>query len=198
MAHIPHPACPPNIPALIATLDKFGVRYVLTGSVAALAYGVDIGQAGDFDITPALDAENLGHLAALLEEIEAGFDPNGAFGHWETERNGEKKWIIDEATPELRARQASWRPDPTDVNTFDSLFCTRLGNFDIVPVLSGAYETLMKRAIQMNVWGHDVWVIHIDELLAALTVPRRRKDEPRVRQLRAIQRQRGAQGAQGA
>ena len=49
----------------------------------------------------------------------------------------------------------------------------------------------MKRAMRMNAWGYDIHVVHIDELLAALTVPRRRKDAPRVRQLRQIQRQRG-------
>lgn len=41
-----------------------------------------------------------------------------------------------------------------------------------------------------------IQVAHIDDLLAALTVPRRRKDVPRVQQLRALQRQRGAQSQQ--
>ena len=188
MAHVQHSKRPPDIPALVDVLEQFGVRYVLVGSVAALAYGVDIGQAGDLDITPALDTENLSRLADLLEDIEAGLDPNGTFGHWESQPDGERTWVADEATPELRAQHANWRPDPADASTFDSLFCSRLGNFDIVPSLSGSYETLMERAVRMDAGGHAIWVVHIDELLAALTAPRRSKDAPRVRQLRDIQR----------
>jgi hypothetical protein len=40
----------------------------------------------------------------------------------------------------------------------------------------------------MNVQGYEVWVAHVDELLAALTVPRRKKDVSRVRDLREVQR----------
>ena len=65
---------------------------------------------------------------------------------------------------------------------------TRLGNFDVVPELVGDYETLMQRARKMKVQGQEVWVTHVDELLAALTIPRRQKDVSRVRQLREIQR----------
>lgn len=188
---VQHPSGSPDIPELLRMLDRHGVRYVLTGSVAARVYGVDIGQAGDLDITPALDVENLGQLATVLREIEAGLDPTAPFGHWETHLNGEKKWVADAATPEQHARRAHWPPDPTDVSTFDHLFCSRLGNFDIVPVVSGTYETLMQRAVLMHAWGCAIWVVHVDELVAALTVPRRAKDVPRVRQLREIQRQRG-------
>lgn len=188
---VQHPGRPPDIAELLGVLDRHGVRYVLAGSVAALAYGVDIGQAGDLDIIPALDAENLSRVATALREIEAGLDPDAPFGHWETRPDGERKWVADAPTPELQAQRANWRPDPTDVSTFDSLFCSRLGNIDVVPEISGAYDTLTKRATPMRVWGVDVWVIHIDELLATLTAPRRPKDVSRVRQLRAIQRQRG-------
>lgn len=187
----PHPKRAPDIPALAGMLDRHGVRYVLTGSVAALAYGVDIGQAGDLDITPALDVENLTRLAAVLREIEAGLDPDAPFGHWEPRPDGEQQWLVDAPTPELEARRASWSPDPTDASSFDSLFTSRLGNFDVVPAVSGTYDTLMKRAVLMQAWGYAVWIVHVDELLAALTVPRRPKDVSRVRSLRHIQRERG-------
>lgn len=93
--------------------------------------------------------------------------------------------------PESQSRQANWSPDPADVSTFDHLFCTRLGNFDVVPELSGTYEMLMKRAARMEAWRCEIRVVHVDVLLAALTVPRRAKDVPRVRQLRDIQRRHG-------
>ncbi|HEX8600572.1 MAG TPA: hypothetical protein VF952_18915 [Chloroflexia bacterium] len=191
MARVLHPKRPPDIPGLLGMLDSHGIRYVLTGSVAAMAYGADIGQVGDLDITPALDHENLGRLGTLLVEIEAALDPDDPFGHWELQPDGERKWVADEATPELKARRANWRPDPADVSTFDNSFRSRRGNFDVVPELSGTYEMLMKRAVRLNAWGYDIWVVHIDELLAAITVPRRAKDVLRVRQLREIQRQRG-------
>jgi hypothetical protein len=169
------------------------VRYVLVGSVAALAYGAEIGEPGDLDITPALDRQNLTRLRAVLDDIEAGPEADAPFGHWEPRPDGELRWIVDETTPELLAQRANWRPDPGDPRTFDTLLCSRLGSFDIVPELGGTYDTLMKRAVRLRVWEHDLWVVHLDELLAALTVPRRPKDVPRVRQLRAIQRVRGEQ-----
>jgi hypothetical protein len=193
MVHVLHPKRSPDIPALLGILDRLGVRYVLTGSVAALLYGVEIGPVGDLDITPARDPANLRRLGTALLEIEAGLDPADPFGHWEPQPDGEQKWVADEATPELQTKRANWHPDPRDVSTFDRLFHSRLGNFDIVPEVSGPYEALMKRAVPMNAWGYAIWVVHIDELLAALTVPRRPKDGPRVRQLRTIQRQRGEQ-----
>ncbi|HET9493868.1 MAG TPA: hypothetical protein VFR15_06530 [Chloroflexia bacterium] len=191
MPHAAHPNRPPDIPALLDALDRHGVRYVLVGSVAAQVYGVDTGRPGDFDITPALDPGNLRRLADLLVEIEAGLDPDEPFGHWEVQADGERKWAADEATPERVAERANWRPDPEDPDTFDHLFRSRLGNFDVVPDLSGTYDTLVKRAVPMTAHGHDILVVHIDELLAALTLPRRPKDVPRVRQLREIQRRRG-------
>jgi hypothetical protein len=62
------------------------------------------------------------------------------------------------------------------------------GNFDVVPNLTGDYEALIKRAQRMHAHGREVSVAHVDELLTALTVPRRKKDIPRVRQLGEIQR----------
>ena len=124
---------PPDIPALLGVLARHGVRYVLAGSVPALAYGAEIGQAGDLDIIPALDHENLNRLAAVLREIEAGSDPDAPFGHWETRPDGEHAWVADAPTPALQAQRVSWSPDPTDVSAFDALFSSRLGNLDIVP-----------------------------------------------------------------
>ncbi len=189
--HTQHPNRPPDIPGLLGVLERHGVRYVLTGSVAALLYGVDIGKAGDLDITPALDDENLRRLGGALREIEAGLDPDAPFGHWETRPDGERKWITDAATPELHARRVNWSPEPRDLSTFDHQFCSRLGNLDIVPEVAGTFDMLWKRACHMQAYGCAVWVVHVDELLAALTVPRRSKDVPRVRQLRDLQRQEG-------
>jgi hypothetical protein len=198
MEQTTHPNRPPDVPELLDALDRHGVRYVLTGSVAALMYGVDIGRPGDLDVTPSLDPGNLRRLAGLLLEIKAGLDPADPFGHWEVQPDGERKWVVDEATPERVTERARWRPDPSDVATFDHLFRTRLGNFDVVPEISGTYDSLVKRAVPMTAHGHDILVVHIDELLSALTLPRRPKDVPRVRQLREIQRRRGEGERAGA
>jgi hypothetical protein len=45
-----------------------------------------------------------------------------------------------------------------------------------------------KRATKIDAHGQEVWVVHVDELLTALTTPRRRKDASRVQQLREVQR----------
>jgi len=72
----------------------------------------------------------------------------------------------------------------------DHMFLSCYGNLDIVPQWAGTYETLMQRALEMRVCNHTIWVAHVDDLLATLTLPRRKKDWPRVQQLRTLQRQR--------
>jgi alpha-mannosidase len=185
-----HAPRPPDIPQLLRLLGNHQVRYVLTGSVALQVYGIDIGAPGDLDITPALDPENLARLTAALLDMEAALDPDGLVGHWETHPDGERKWVVDQLTPEIRASRAAWRPDPADAGTMDHLFLTRHGNFDVVPDLSGQYDRLIQRAVQTIAFGQMIWVAHIDDLLAALTVPRRKKDAARVHQLRDLQRKR--------
>lgn len=72
----------------------------------------------------------------------------------------------------------------------DHLFLSRYGNLDVVPEVSGTYDVLQQRAVEMQVYGYTALVAHIDDLLATLTIPRRKKDGPRVQQLRLVQRQR--------
>lgn len=190
MPRTQHPKRTPDIPHLLDVLARHGVRYVLTGSVAAKLYGVEVNEPGDLDITPALGHENLRHLADVLLEIEAQLEEEAPAGHWETQPDGEKKWVADELTPELRTARANWSPDPHDLTTLDHLFLSRYGNFDVVPEVSGTYDALARRAVTMSAYGHDILVEHVDDLLATLTVPRRDKDIPRVRHLREIQRHR--------
>jgi hypothetical protein len=186
-----HPRRQPDIPPLLNLLHTHQVRYVLVGSVAAQLYGVEVGTPGDLDITPALDPANLAHLAAALQDMEASLDPEEPPGHWEVQPDGERKWIMDELTPEIRVARHDWSADPSDPATFDHLFLTRYGNFDVVPDLSGDYEHLARRAVEFHAFRITFKVAHVDDLLASLTVPRRSKDRQLVMDLRAYQRRAG-------
>jgi hypothetical protein len=156
-------------------------------------YGVEI-DPGDLDIVPALDHANLGRLASLLQEIEAW--PTEAFGRWEAQSDGEWTWVPEEATEARRAARASWRADPADPETFDHLFTSCRGDFDVVPNVAGMFDDLRPRARLIAHAGGTVHVAHVNDLLARLTVPRRDKDVARVRALRAIQRLGDGRGAE--
>jgi hypothetical protein len=109
----------------------------------------------------------------LLHEVEARQGED--FGQWEIQPDGERKWVSLEPTQEDLVARENWVPNPEDLNSMDSLFHTCLGNLDIVPNLTGDYNELMQRAKPMEIHGQAVWVAHIDELQANLTIPRRKK-----------------------
>jgi hypothetical protein len=176
-----------DVGALLGLLNEHGVRYLVTGSAAAMLHGVPV-EPGDLDITPALDRDNLVRLAGVLRTIEARQYANAGFGRWEAGSGGERRWVEREPTPEDVAARARWQPDPDDPASFDHLLASTFGAIDVVPEVSGTYEDLMPRATRMQAWGHAVWVEAVEDLLATITVPRRDKDRDRVRQLRAIQR----------
>jgi hypothetical protein len=53
MATVRYPKRPPELAPLVRIPDAHGLRYVVTGSVAALLYGVEL-VLGDFDVVPTL------------------------------------------------------------------------------------------------------------------------------------------------
>ena len=177
----------PDVRGLLAVLDRFGVEYVVTGSVAALLLGVSL-EPGDLDVTPAPEPENLERLARALADLEARQYLDEPFGRWTTEANGERRWVTFEPTEADRQARATWNPDPSDLDSFDHLLWTRLGTLDVVPEIAGSYDDLRHRARAVEVDGRTVAVESICDQLATLTIPRREKDRQRVSALRALQR----------
>jgi hypothetical protein len=182
---------PPDVDALLAVLDRHAVRYVVTGSGAALLLGVAL-RPGDLDVTPALDHENLANLARALAELRATLDPDEPFGRWETV-DGEHTWVAFEPTRADREARTRWRPDPDAPESFDHLLRTPHGALDIVPTIAGSHDDLRARAVPVGRGaGGVVWVESVADQLATLTVPRREKDAGRVQALRALQRAEGS------
>lgn len=179
---------PPDVPALLGVLEEHRVSYVLVGSAAALAYGVEGFTPGGLDIVPDAGGDNPARLAEVLDRIEASPEPVAV--RWEMKPDGEHRWVEEEMTPETRAKFEHWTPDSEDKGAFDYLFRTRLGNLDVVPEIAGSYERLIRRAASLSIRGREVRVAHIDDLLARLAIPRRKKDGERVRRLRSIQAER--------
>ena len=176
----------PDVESLLEILNEHEVEYVVTGSAAAMLHGVVL-DPGDLDITPALHRDNLDRLRRVLEAIHARQYENASFGHWEAAAAGEHRWVREEATPENVAARASWTPNPHDSTTFDYLLDSDFGSIDIVPTISGTYDELTHRAVNVQTGRNSILVEAVSDLLATLTVPRREKDADRVRQLRRIQ-----------
>ncbi len=141
----------PNVAAILSALDAASVRFVLTGSVAAMAYGLSL-DPGDLDIAPDLEAGNLAELARLL----AG---------WNAKPVHVPEWP-DSPTAEECAR---WTPEPPTPGRLDHLLHTPHGRFDVVPWRSGWYLDLMRRATARTVAGVGVLVAHPEDLLATLS-----------------------------
>jgi catechol 2,3-dioxygenase-like lactoylglutathione lyase family enzyme len=168
----------PNLSELLDALDQHAVKYLVGGSVAAMALGAPDISPADLDIIPATDPQNLERLAALLGAIGATAGPT--YGEWGTDEAGEREWVQDG-----RLRRA--RPlDPADATTFDHSFESARGRLDVVPAVAGTYEALRPRAVRVHVAGADRWVAAPIDVLAGMTRPRRPKDGPRVRHLRML------------
>jgi len=60
---------PLSATSLLAVLKKHNVQYVVVGSYGAIVQDVDL-PLTDLDVVPAIDRENLKHLALALDELE--------------------------------------------------------------------------------------------------------------------------------
>ena len=122
-----------QIERLLGVLVDYDVAFVLVGSVAVEAWGVDIGPPGDLDIIPATDLRNLRRLSKVLKVIEA--KPVPLTGEWQLTADGFRWHEFDDNDPRRRPEGAT--PDPADPASYDSLFATKYGAFDVVPMISG-------------------------------------------------------------
>lgn len=141
--HPPHLQVEP----LLRTLARHRVEYALTGSVGAMAYGVQL-VPRDLDIAPALTAENLEALADLLRGLRAKpkYDPS-----W---RRG---LSLEDC--------AGWEAKPANEENLDHRFVTSYGDFDVVPRLAGTFEHLVTRAVPMTAFTVPILVAHLDDLI---------------------------------
>jgi hypothetical protein len=139
-----------DITAIGRELGAAGVRYILTGSVAAAAYGVTL-EPRDFDIAPDLEPENLARLAQVLRR-------------WHAKPVSDPDWP-ESLTPEECER---WTPDPPTSQHLDQLLMTPYGLFDVVPTRSIAYADLVHRALAAVFEERAILVAHPADLIAGL------------------------------
>jgi hypothetical protein len=137
-----------DIRAIVTALHKQKISYVLTGSVAAVAYGVPV-RPRDFDIAPALTSDNMQRLADLLDA-------------WSAKPVHTPTW--SGSLSQLECEQ--WRPFPATEKNLDHLLTTPYGLFDVVPSISGHYANLRQRALCVYAFGGDVWIAHPSDLLS--------------------------------
>jgi len=139
---------------LVRTLAKHRVRYVLIGALAARLQGFPRVTA-DADITPAMDRLNLARLAAALRQLDArvfvAAIPEG---------------LRFECSAEMLERATLWN------------LVTNAGRVDVAfqPAGTEGYSDLARGAIPFDVFGTDVEVARLEDILRSKEATGRVKD----------------------
>jgi hypothetical protein len=156
--------------ALLAVLERHGVRFVVIGAFAAVVHGWS-GATEDIDITPAREVRNLARLVDALHEL-------GAAVACRMERSIRTRPFDDQR---LRMRDC-W------------LFATKHSDLDVVinhPAGFAGYATLVPESSLEAVGEHEVAVASLDAVIASKEALGRDKDRavlPLLRRLRDEQR----------
>jgi predicted nucleotidyltransferase len=150
--------------AILAALDRHGVRYVLIGGLAAILHGAPH-VTTDVDIVPEEALQNLERLSTVLRELNArirvaGEDDGVPFGH----------------DAELLQRVRTWN------------LVTDKGNLDITFVPSGTrgYEDLRRDVVSMRVRGVDVPVASLADVIRSKEAAGRERDRAVLPTLRRL------------
>lgn len=156
---------------IVTTLDRHGARYVLIGGMAARLHGSPL-LTEDADVVPAVDAENLRHLASALRELDARLAVEGVEGGLEV---------------------------PLDEHTFTSSvmgFDTTAGPIDVAreAVGRGGYDELAPRAVVFEVADVRILVASLDDIIASKQTADRPKDRLQLEVLRELRDELRARG----
>jgi len=139
---------------LLTTLAGHGVQYVLIGALAARMYGFPRVTA-DADITPSREATNLERLSAALRVLEARVFTESV-----------PEGLVFDCSPAMLARADLWN------------LVTRAGRLDLAfaPAGDQDYETLAGQAEHFAVFGIDLAVARLEDILASKEAAGRIKD----------------------
>ena len=133
-----------NPAAILAALERHGVRYVLIGGLAANAHGVRR-TTRDVDIIVDRGRDNLERLAEAARELEVGSP------------------VVDSRLRELDPL------DPRDLERAANVSLDTIeGELDVMNEAKGAppFERLLRRAVVVEVFGTRVPVAGVDDLIA--------------------------------
>jgi hypothetical protein len=141
--------------AIISSLNRHGVHYVVIGALAAQLQGAPIPRTRDIDITPATDTDNLQRLSNALHELNARIRtaevPEGLpFDHDGASLSRARVWNLT----------------------------TKFGEFDLSFVPSGTegYDDLARHAHVIESYGHAVPVADLDDVIRSKEAAGRPKD----------------------
>lgn len=139
---------------LIRTLAQHRVDYVLIGALAARLYGFPRVTA-DADLTPSTEPDNLARLAAALRELDARI-------YTETVPEG----LDFDCSAAMLARAEMWN------------LVTRAGRVDLAFQPSGTrgYAELAREAVHFEVYGVDLTVARLEDILRSKEAAGRPKD----------------------
>ena len=141
--------------AIIAALNRHGVRYLVIGAFAAQLQGAPLARTRDIDLTPATEPDNLDRLSAALHDLGANIRAAEPLEGVRFDHDGASL-----------GRVRVW-----------NLIC-RFGEFDISFTPSGTegYDDLARRAVIVEHSGHAVPVAHLEDVIRSKEAARRPKD----------------------
>jgi predicted nucleotidyltransferase len=150
--------------AILAVLEKHGVRFVLIGGLAAIVHGSPF-PTEDLDLTPEASGENLTRLSDALRELEAKvraaeLDEAPPFNHDATSLGAVRVWNL--VTPH--------------------------GVLDIsfVPTGTEGYTDLARDAVDTPIFGSMVKVASLADVIRSKQAANRNKDQRVLPTLREI------------
>lgn len=150
--------------AQLAVLNRHGVRYVVLGGFAAVAYGSPL-PTTDVDLTPAPDPDNLRRLSAALTELSAQVRVEGLPGGLPFSHSAES----------LR--------EVTVLN-----LVTDRGELDLVMVPAGdaGYRELASRQLLVRLGEMEVPLAALSDVIASKEAAGRPKDRAALPVLRRL------------
>lgn len=163
---------PQQLNALVATLDRHEVEWVMVGSQVLALYGANF-QPNDLDVLPKLTDDNLKRVAACLSELRA---TKAYLDGWGGERG-----TLDACI--------GWTPDPATAENLDWLMVTPLGMLDIVIAFaSEPYEVAIAYSEKRKIGDAVVSVCDPRRVLVALEARSRTKDAERWREYQRLRK----------
>jgi hypothetical protein len=143
----------PNLRALLSTLARHGVDFVVIGGMAGISHGSNY-PSFDLDVVYARDRANIGRLVLALEEI--GVRLRGA--------PADVPFVLDARTIE---------------NGANFTFITPHGDLDVLADAAGmpVYDELRSASVEREIAGQSVRVAALGHLIAMKRAANRPKDQ---------------------